>query len=60
MTKTQEELNKLKLEYETLNNKLKELSEVELKQVTGGNSWNEDWGSEGKDSGDPGYYEPFV
>ena len=36
MTKTQEELNELKKEYETLNSKLKELSEDELKQVTGG------------------------
>ena len=36
MTKTQEELNDLKQEYETLNNKLKELNEDELKFVTGG------------------------
>ena len=36
MAKTQEELNTLKTEYETLNNKLKELSEDELKLVTGG------------------------
>ena len=34
--KTQEELKELKNEYETLNNKLKELSEDELKLVTGG------------------------
>ena len=34
--KTQEELNQLKVEYETLNNKLKELTENELKEVTGG------------------------
>ena len=60
MAKTKEELNQLKAEYETLNNKLKELTEDELLEVTGGNFWNEDWGSEGKDSGDPGYYEPFV
>ena len=36
--KTQEELNQLKVEYETLNNKLKELSEDELGYVTGGHS----------------------
>lgn len=34
--KTQEELKKLKQEYETLAAKLKELSEEELKQVVGG------------------------
>ena len=37
MSKTQEELNQLKIEYETLNNKLKELSEDELNEVIGGN-----------------------
>ena len=36
MPKTQEELIQLKIEYETLNNKLKELTEEELEQVTGG------------------------
>ena len=36
MAKTQEELTQLKSEYETLKNKLKELSDEELKQVTGG------------------------
>ena len=36
MAKTQEELNELKNEYETLNKKLKELTEDELLQVTGG------------------------
>ena len=36
MPKTQEELNQLKTEYQTLNNKLAELSEEELEQVTGG------------------------
>ena len=36
MAKTQEELNQLKTEYETLNNKLKELNEDELKRVIGG------------------------
>ena len=34
--KTKEELNQLKQEYETLNAKLKELTEDELKMVTGG------------------------
>ena len=34
--KTNEELNTLKTEYETLNNKLKELTKDELEQVTGG------------------------
>ena len=37
MAKTKEELNTLKVEYETLNNKLKELTEDELKKVIGGN-----------------------
>lgn len=36
MAKTQEELNALKEEVETLNEKLKELTEDELEQVTGG------------------------
>ena len=36
MTKTKEELNELKNEYEKLNKKLKELTEDELKLVTGG------------------------
>lgn len=34
--KTQEELQELKTEYETLNMKLAELTEDELKQVVGG------------------------
>ena len=34
--KTKDELNQLKKEYEALNNKLKELSEDELKEVSGG------------------------
>lgn len=34
--KTQEELNQLKTEYETLTTKLKELTDDELKEVTGG------------------------
>ena len=34
--KTKEELNALKTEVETLNNKLAELTEEELEQVTGG------------------------
>ena len=36
MTKTKEELEQLKSECETLNNKLRELSEEELNVVTGG------------------------
>ena len=36
MAKTQEELNQLKNEYESLANKLQELTEDELMQVTGG------------------------
>ncbi len=36
MAKTQEELNQLKQEYEKLNNRLKELTKDELKQVIGG------------------------
>ena len=51
MAKTQEEL---KVEYETLNNKLKELTEDESKEVTGGNSWGVYYGDEGKDGGEPG------
>ena len=38
--KTKEELTQLKIEYETLNNKLKELSEEELEMVTGGENLN--------------------
>lgn len=37
MSKTKEELITLKQEYETLNTKLKELSEDELNYITGGN-----------------------
>ena len=36
--KTKEELTQLKTEYETLNNKLKELSEEELEMVAGGDN----------------------
>lgn len=36
MAKTQEELKQLKTEYESLTNKLKELTEDELKEVSGG------------------------
>ena len=36
MAKTQEEIIKLKQEYEELNSKLKELNDDELNQVTGG------------------------
>ena len=39
--KTQEELASLKEEYETLNRKLSELTDEELKHVTGGVSWTE-------------------
>ena len=39
--KTKEELKELKEEYEILNNKLKELTEDELKQVTGGTEGSE-------------------
>ena len=39
MEKTQEELSRLKKEYEALNDKLKELDEDELKEVTGGITW---------------------
>ena len=38
MAKTQEELNKLKNEYEELNKKLSELSPEEIKLVAGGNT----------------------
>ena len=37
MSKTKEELNAIKEEVETLNEKLHELTEEELEQVTGGN-----------------------
>ena len=36
MAKTKEELSTLKQEYETLTNKLKELNDDELMQITGG------------------------
>ena len=36
MAKTQEELNAIKEEIETLNNKLTELTDKELEQVSGG------------------------
>lgn len=39
MAKTNEELNKLKEEYETLTSKLKELNEDELMEVTGGDEY---------------------
>ena len=47
MAKTKEELNQLKIEYEALNNKLKELTDEELKQITGGNWWPEYYGGDG-------------
>lgn len=37
MAKTKEELENLKKEYESLTSKLNELTEEELKEVTGGN-----------------------
>lgn len=40
--KTKEELNQLKTEYEALNTKLQELTEDELKQVTGGAALEQD------------------
>lgn len=42
MAKTEEELNELQKEYKTLTSKLKELTEDELKVVTGGTigDWN--------------------
>ena len=45
--KTKEELNVLKKEVETLNKKLAELTEDELKQVVGGLPWGDNWGDEG-------------
>ena len=42
MAKTQEELNALKEEVVTLNEKLKELTEEELAQVTGGSTCSSD------------------
>ena len=53
MAKTQEELNALKKEVETINNKLKELTDEELKQVAGGAGTVFWWGeSEVTDSKD--------
>ena len=51
--KTKEELNALKEEVETLNKKLAELSEDELKHVTGGNWWPDYYGEEG-------YFRPTL
>ncbi len=42
MAKTQDELKELKEEYEKLNEKLKELSDDELKLVTGGTQENDE------------------
>lgn len=39
MSKTQEELKQIKKEYELFNEKLKELTEDELKFVIGGNQY---------------------
>ena len=49
--KTKEELNALKNEVEALNKKLAELSEEELKQVSGGETW---WPVEQKRPADAG------
>lgn len=43
MPKTQEELCQIKNEYESLSNKLKELTEDELVLVTGGTEIGWDW-----------------
>lgn len=43
--KTKEELNKLKTEYAAMNEKLAELSDDELEQVTGGQYVNHDYPS---------------
>ena len=43
--KTKEELIELKTEYETMNEKLAELSDDELEQVTGGQYVNHDYPS---------------
>ena len=40
MTKAKKELNDIKIKYETSNNKIKEISDEELKQVTGGETSN--------------------
>ena len=45
--KTKEELNALREEVETLNKKLAELTEDELKQVASGRKWGEGWGEDG-------------
>lgn len=45
--KTKEELNALKNEIETMNLKLAELTEDELKEVVGGWNWGDNWGDEG-------------
>ena len=49
MAKTQEELNILKKEYEALGNKLKELTEEEVKEVVGAKTILPD----------DGFWEPF-
>ena len=46
MMKTAEELNALRSELEELNKKLSELSEEELKEVTGGWNWGDGWGDD--------------
>lgn len=61
MGKTKEELIALKEEYETLNNKLKELTEAELKEVTAGAIG--DWQNiehSGIDIKNQGYYSIYY
>ncbi len=61
MAKTQEELNQLKTEYKTLNNKLKELTEDELKQVIGGGYGGENtYDENGEIISFSGYYQSDI
>ena len=50
--KTKEELAQLKTEYDALNNKLNELSDDELKHVTGGKSQGSTMAESGTGAGD--------
>lgn len=45
--KSKEELNTLKEEVEAMNKKLAELTDDELKQVTGGTWWSDYYGEDG-------------
>ena len=58
MAKTQEELKALKEEYEALSNKLKELTDEELNEVTGG--WNILEEKEGIHLNDKGNYDIYF